>query len=132
MNESRINYGYFFQYIFTLSIIACLFLAYWPVLHKMSIRWGGGDNSYCYLIVPLVAYLLWDKRAKRERYADRGGRYADGGKRLEVGGEEKNGLVKRLEAEGDLPQTSDLKPNATEGDTSDLKPNVGGFRFGEF
>ena len=41
-----------------------------------------------------------------------GERYADGGKRLEVGGEEKNGLGKRLEAEGD---TSNLKPQTAEG-----------------
>jgi len=59
------------------------------VFQKLFIRWGGGDNSYCYLIVPLFAYLLW------ERYADRGGR-------LEVGGEEKNGLGKRLEVGGKI------------------------------
>ncbi|MEA1948911.1 MAG: EpsI family protein [Thermodesulfobacteriota bacterium] len=59
-----------------------------------------------------IAFLM---RKIGKHYADRGGRYADGGKRLEVGGEEKNGLGKRLEAEGDMPQTSNLKPQTAEG-----------------
>ncbi len=28
----------------------------------MSIRWSGGDNNYCYLVVPLFLYLLYDCR----------------------------------------------------------------------
>ncbi|MEA1946782.1 MAG: exosortase, partial [Thermodesulfobacteriota bacterium] len=152
MSESRIDYGSFFQYIFTLSIIACLFLAYWPVLHKMSIRWSAGDNSYCYLIVPLFLYLCWDGLAKRgikdyglrgkeegkEQRAESKGQRAEGecfsdrGQRLEVGGKGWADRGDRLEAEGHLPQTSNLKPQTTEGFASDLRPNVGGFRFGEF
>ena len=38
--------------------------SYWTSYQKMSIRWSGGDNNYCYLIIPPFAYLLWDKRNK--------------------------------------------------------------------
>ena len=31
-------------------------------LQKMTIRWDSGDNSYCYLILPLFIYLCWEKK----------------------------------------------------------------------
>jgi hypothetical protein len=37
-------------------------ISFWAALQKMAIRWDGGDNNYCYLVVPLFIYLLWDKR----------------------------------------------------------------------
>ncbi len=47
-----------------LIVIGALFLlGFFPVLEKLLIRWGSGDNSYCYLIVPLFGYLCWEKRA---------------------------------------------------------------------
>ena len=43
-------------------IAAGFVLAFWPILQKLGMRWEGGDNNYCYLVVPLFAYLLWDRR----------------------------------------------------------------------
>ena len=43
-------------------IAAGFVLAFWPILQKLSIRWEGGDNNYCYLVVPLFLYLLWDRK----------------------------------------------------------------------
>ncbi len=41
---------------------AAFVLGFLPVLQKLSIRWESGDNSYCYLIVPLFIYLCWEKK----------------------------------------------------------------------
>jgi len=141
--SEKFNYLIF---AFPLIILSVFMIGYWPVFQKLFIRWGGGDNSYCYLIVPLFAYLLWDRRAKRgERYAVKGKRlevggegYADGGYRLEVGGEDRKQQPQtsnlKLQTTGDF--ASDLKPDTTEGvtpQTSNLRPqSTGGFRFGEF
>ncbi|MCG8615348.1 MAG: VPLPA-CTERM-specific exosortase XrtD [Desulfobacterales bacterium] len=35
-------------------------MGYWPVFQKMMIRWNMGDNSYCYLVVPIFIYLCWE------------------------------------------------------------------------
>ena len=91
-------------------VVLCLSVSYWPVFQKIVLRWQEGDNSYCYLIVPLFAYLLWDRRHA-----------SHAGNRLEVGGKRFAEDLKPQAAEGDLPQTSDLKPQST-----------GDFRFGEF
>jgi hypothetical protein len=68
----------------------------------MSLRWAGGDNNYCYLVIPLFAYLLWDKRHKEAK-----------GKGLKAQGDRN----KRLEDQ--KLRRSDNK-------------HVEGFRFGEF
>jgi hypothetical protein len=47
---------------FPVFILGCFIAAYWAGFYKMSIRWSGGDNNYCYLVIPLFAYLLWDRR----------------------------------------------------------------------
>ncbi len=52
------------KFLFLAAILLCFIIAYWTVYQKMSIRWPGGDNNYCYLVIPLFAYLLWDKRKK--------------------------------------------------------------------
>ena len=57
---SRDNIAKFFP----VFILGCFIAAYWAAFYKMSIRWSGGDNSYSYLIIPLFAYLLWDRRYK--------------------------------------------------------------------
>jgi len=119
MNQAHTKKDQWLIYIFPLVILACFGVAYWPAFQKLVKQWSAGDNSYCYLIVPLFAYLLWDLRAKRDK------RYAVRGSRLEVGGKDHK----------QHPQTSDLKPNAALGalpQTSDLKPDHGGFRFDEF
>ena len=43
-------------------IVVVYVIALWPVLQKLAIRWDGGDNNYCYLVVPLFHYLLWDRK----------------------------------------------------------------------
>ena len=45
------------------SILTASFMwSFWPTLEKLIFRWDTGDNNYCYLIIPLVAYLCWDRR----------------------------------------------------------------------
>ena len=44
-------------------------LGFWPLFQKMAIRWDSGDNSYCYLIVPLFIYLCWEKK-ERFRFSE--------------------------------------------------------------
>lgn len=45
------------------GILFAVFAAgFWPLLQKLGMRWDSGDNSYCYLIVPLFLYLCWEKR----------------------------------------------------------------------
>lgn len=45
-----------------LLLVASLGTGFWPVMQKLFLRWASGDNSYCYLVVPLFLYLCWDKR----------------------------------------------------------------------
>jgi hypothetical protein len=57
--------GYnFTRLLFPAAILLCFIIAYWTSYQKLSLRWAGGDNNYCYLVVPLFAYLLWDRRHK--------------------------------------------------------------------
>ncbi len=45
------------------GLIAAVFsFAFWPVLQKLGVHWSKGDNSYCYLIIPLFLYLCWEKK----------------------------------------------------------------------
>jgi hypothetical protein len=82
------------KFLFPAAILLCFIIAYWNSYQKMSIRWAGGDNNYCYLVVPLFLYLCWDRRNKHS---------ADKGQRLEVGGGKDRRLedqkVRRLESE---------------------------------
>lgn len=39
-----------------------LTIGYWPLFLKLVGQWESGDNDYCYLVVPLVLYLCWEKR----------------------------------------------------------------------
>ena len=50
------------KYVIPGLIIAAFILSFWPALQKLVIRWDTGDNSYCYLIVPLFLYLCWEKK----------------------------------------------------------------------
>ena len=78
MQDSYLEKYNLTKLLFPAAILLCFIIAYWTSYQKMSIRWSGGDNNYCYLVVPLFAYLLWDKRKKPS---------ADGGRkdrRLEV------------------------------------------------
>jgi EpsI family protein len=52
------------KFLFPAVILLCFTIAYWTSYQKMSIRWSGGDNNYCYLVVPLFLYLCWDMRKK--------------------------------------------------------------------
>jgi exosortase D (VPLPA-CTERM-specific) len=47
------------------GLLAVIYLsAFWPACQKLAIRWNSGDNSYCYLIVPLFLYLCWEKKSE--------------------------------------------------------------------
>ncbi|MEW6428822.1 MAG: VPLPA-CTERM-specific exosortase XrtD [Thermodesulfobacteriota bacterium] len=45
-----------------LLLLASFVLSYQSPLAKMMERWQGGDNDYCFLVIPIFAYLLWEKR----------------------------------------------------------------------
>jgi len=49
-------------YLFPLLMLLCFVIAYWPIFQKLAKQWSGGDNNYCYLIIPLFFYLLYDKK----------------------------------------------------------------------
>ena len=55
------------KFLFPAAILLCFIIAYWTSYQKMSQRWDNGDNNYCYLVVPLFAYLLWGKRNKEDQ-----------------------------------------------------------------
>ena len=46
------------MYALPLVILTCFAIAYWPAFQKLEKQWSAGDNSYCYLIVPLFLYLV--------------------------------------------------------------------------
>ena len=74
MNENRLDSGILLRSLIPFGMFICLVFFYWPTLIELYMRWDSGDNNYCYLVIPLFAYLLWDKRSKPS---------ADGGRRLE-------------------------------------------------
>jgi hypothetical protein len=70
--------------LFPAIILLCFIIAYWTSYQKMSIRWSGGDNNYCYLVIPLFAYLLWDKRKKPAQSSKSKIRRFSGGLKAEI------------------------------------------------
>ena len=47
------------------GLMLCTFmLGFLPIMQRLQIHWNNGDNSYCYLIVPLFVYLCWEKKAQ--------------------------------------------------------------------
>jgi len=50
------------QWALPVGLLVCLLVSYLPIIQKLVGRWEGGDNSYCYLIVPFFAYLCWEMR----------------------------------------------------------------------
>ena len=50
------------EYVLPGLITLAFLLALWPVLQKLGMQWEGGDNNYCFLTIPLFAYLCWDCR----------------------------------------------------------------------
>ncbi len=47
--------------LFLFLVTACFVGGYWHIFQKITIRWDSGDNSYCYLVVPIFIYLCWEK-----------------------------------------------------------------------
>jgi hypothetical protein len=41
-----------------------LIVSFWFGFQKLHLRWDSGDNNYCYLIIPVFIYLLWDRRSQ--------------------------------------------------------------------
>jgi EpsI family protein len=136
MNQVDTEKNQWILYVLPLVILSVFMIGYWPTFQKLMIRWGSGDNSYCYLIIPLFIYLCWDMRHA-----------SHAGNRLEVRGrnqksearnqprrwakapslikeETLSGLVSYERSETRMPQTSSEK---------NLEPDaIGGFTFGEF
>ncbi len=54
----------FLKIAFPLAILACVVIGFWPIFPKLARQWSSGDNSYCYLIVPLFLYLCWEERGR--------------------------------------------------------------------
>ncbi len=54
---------------FAITSTIAFIIAFFPALQKMVTRWNNGDNSYCYLIIPLFLFLLWeDQRSFNFKY----------------------------------------------------------------
>jgi len=47
-------------------LTASFLICFWVAAGKLYLRWNTGDNNYCFLIVPLFAYLCWDRRYNRK------------------------------------------------------------------
>ena len=62
MKSFELNNENLIKFIFPAGLLLIFLLTYFPAFSKMSIRWAGGDNNYCYLVIPLFLYLLWDRR----------------------------------------------------------------------
>jgi len=120
--------------VLPLLILASFSIAYLPAFEKLLKQWSAGDNSYCYLIVPLFVYLLYDMsigqgrrtmeegRGKREESEKQKIRRAEGeneakirDQRSEVGSQRSSIFHRPSEAVFPLPSEA-----------------VGSFRFGEF
>lgn len=59
-NNQRYNVQPF--WVIPTILLLMFLLSYWPFLKKLGIRWNSGENSYCYLIVPLFIYLCIEKK----------------------------------------------------------------------
>ena len=57
-NQKKLNYALIGL------MIAGFMIGFYPIAQKLMIRWDSGDNSYCYLIVPLFLYLCWEKKSE--------------------------------------------------------------------
>ena len=57
-NQKKLNYA------LPGLMIAGFMIGFYPIAQKLMIRWDSGDNSYCYLIVPLFLYLCWEKKSE--------------------------------------------------------------------
>lgn len=44
-----------------------LFLLFANALEHLRSRWNSADFDYCYLVLPVVGYLIWEKRAQLKR-----------------------------------------------------------------
>jgi EpsI family protein len=119
--------------ILPLVILTCFAVAYWPVFQKLLNKWSGGDNSYCYLIVPLFAYLLWEKsKGPRLNPPSANRKAVFNGVNIEQGAE---GRRTKDEGRGKMDEgpTRSGVPHFSEAVI--LPPSVqktAGFQFGEF
>ena len=112
------------MYALPLVILTCFAIAYSPAFQKLVKQWSAGDNSYCYLIVPLFLYLLWDMRgAQRSGIGVRGEVVRAEGRRTK---EEGRGKMNEGPMRSGVPHPSEavLLPPSVQ--------KTEGFRFGEF
>jgi exosortase D (VPLPA-CTERM-specific) len=62
MTSNKVGYKGASMWVLPLFVLVIFTIGFFPVMQKLSIRWGTGDNSYCYLIIPLFLYLCWEKK----------------------------------------------------------------------
>ena len=123
------------RFIFPLVIIACLIISYWSVFPKLIGHWDGGDNSYCYLVIPLFLYLCWDRRYGQDRGS--GSKASAVALKVRALADEQGSGLEELEAQSKSTDSTDHtdeieirdKENLAE---SENKPAQTGFKFAEF
>jgi exosortase D (VPLPA-CTERM-specific) len=117
------------RFIFPLVIIVCLIFSYWSVFPQLIGHWDDGDNSYCYLVIPLFLYLCWNRREIRNRSA--------GSKVQGVGQEDlkaKNKSTDSTDYADELKIKDEVKLAESDTKTTEqvkLSESFG-FKFGEF
>ena len=111
------------MYALPLVILTCFAIAYWPAFQKLVKQWSAGDNSYCYLIVPLFLYLLWDMRGAQAKGIGHRGKGQREGRRTKEDGRGKmtEGPMRSVVTR---PSEAVLLPPSVQ--------KTEGFRFGEF
>jgi exosortase len=60
--QTQTDKARFLIYLFPSLMLLFFVIAYWPIFQKLAYQWSLGDNSYCYLILPIFLYLLFDKK----------------------------------------------------------------------
>ena len=50
------------QFALNGALVVSLLTGFWPAMVKLMFRWNAGDNTYCFLVVPLFVYLCWDQK----------------------------------------------------------------------
>lgn len=55
-------YNSFFSKVSICAVFVCILILYWPYFPDMIRYWNYPENSYIYLVFPIVFYILWKSR----------------------------------------------------------------------
>lgn len=64
MTAARLDRQDIYRIFLLLGILTCFIIGFWPAFSKISIRWDSDDSNYCYLVIPLFLYLLYDRHVQ--------------------------------------------------------------------